>query len=206
MAKIIGICSTQKGKSKTSHSEFFLNYIGGLAKERGGDYEVVRLMDRDLMECDNCGTCLASGRCKHNDVSGDQFNSIMEILRQGDGFAVCSPVYGQGAPAIMINFINRCCSLRNQPELNPFMGKPLLNMAIAGGIGNAVTVYELESYQPYLGFISAGSLGLALMNSDSEMIGTTGFVLPSDSPGISGMVKCQGLKLIRMSDENKKER
>lgn len=201
MAKIIGICSTQKGKSKTSHSEYFLNYIGGLAKERGGDYEVVRLMDLNLLECDNCGTCLAVGQCKHNNDPKDQFNDLMEILRQGDGFAVCSPVYGQGAPAIMINFINRCCSLRHQPDANPFMGKPLLNMVIAGGIGNAVTVYELENYQPYLGFISTGSLGLALMNSDSEMTGMTGFVFPADSSGISGMVKSQALKLIRFSDE-----
>ncbi len=202
---IIGICGTQKGKSRTSHSEFFLNYIGGLAKERGGDFRLIRLIDSNILVCDNCGSCMETGECKHMQNPEDHFGGILETLRLGDGFAICAPVYGQGAPAVVINFINRCCALRNNAALNPFFNKPLLNIAIAGGIGNAVTLYELENYQSYLGYVSAGSLGLALMNSDSEMTGMTGFVFPADSPGISGMVKSQALKLLHMSDRQNRE-
>jgi len=200
MATIIGICGTQKGKSRTSHSEFFLNYIGDLAKAAGGDYHLVRLIDSHILVCDNCEACRRTGECKHNQDPMDKFAEVLETLRLGDGFVICSPVYGQGVPAVVINFLNRCCALRDTPELNPFHGKPLLNMAIAGGIGNAVTLYEMESYQAYLGYIGSGSLGLALMNSDSEMTGMTGFVFPADSPGIIGMVKSQAVKLIDMCD------
>jgi multimeric flavodoxin WrbA len=201
--KIIGFCGSQKALSKTSHSELILMKIGSMIVEAGGSFSLKRLLNFHINSCDGCNTCLTLGKCKYTDCQDDQFDNIVNEMKEADGFVFCSPVYGEGIPGIVINFLNRFCALNVNDQSNPFNGKPLLNIVVSGGVGNASALNEFESYRKDLGFIASGYLGLGLLNSDSEMGGMTGFLSPYDSDGIMGLVNNSTSKLIKMIEMEK---
>lgn len=86
------------------------------AEEAGAEVEEVRLADKNIGYCRFCMTCYrdagsSTGRC----VQEDDMASILEKLKEADGYIMVSPVSSGHANALFKTFFERCCYTAGRP-------------------------------------------------------------------------------------------
>jgi multimeric flavodoxin WrbA len=86
------------------------------ASEAGAEVEQIRLADSNIGYCRFCMTCFKDetspiGRC----VQDDDMRSILEKLKEADGYVMASPVSSGHANALFKTFFERCCYTAGRP-------------------------------------------------------------------------------------------
>ncbi len=72
-------------------SEVLKNLIPGL-EETGNDVEVIRLFDKDIIGCNNCGICEKEGN-EGQCAIDDDMDDIYPIVKETDLMILASPIY-----------------------------------------------------------------------------------------------------------------
>ena len=71
--------------------------------EAGVETQTIRVGNKAIRGCVNCGTCFKTGKCNFD----DGVNEAAEILRESDGLVVASPVYYGSANGTVVAFLDR---------------------------------------------------------------------------------------------------
>lgn len=103
--KIVIINSSPRGKRGFTH--FYLNaFIEGLATG-GSDIEVIFLHKHKIRPCTGCWLCWMkdTGECVYKDK--DDAMDLYEKVEEADMIVLAFPLYADGTPGILKNFIDR---------------------------------------------------------------------------------------------------
>jgi multimeric flavodoxin WrbA len=85
--KVIGIAGSLRPKSNTLH--YVRTCLEAIAAD-GVETELISLRGKEIKPCNGCYDCVKKGFCT---IEGDDFNDILEKIRQAEGLVVGSPVY-----------------------------------------------------------------------------------------------------------------
>lgn len=66
--------------------------------------EFLRVSEFDIQPCAGCRGCMTLNRCA---IQEDQFEALMDRVRQASVLVIGAPVYWLGPPGVMKNFIDR---------------------------------------------------------------------------------------------------
>ncbi len=133
--KILGLsCSARKNGNTASaitHALRYLNY-------KGVETKLIHLTDYEVLPCKNCNM-----ECYHNKKcpTPDDSKKLVEILEEGDGLIVGSPLYNGTIPAMLSAFLER------QPHpYNEILKDEVTAVIIIGSIGETVAALILTSW------------------------------------------------------------
>jgi multimeric flavodoxin WrbA len=104
MSKVIVL---NGGPRKQGNTFQIAKWVAEGIERKGGDVEIIHLVDYHIEHCRGCYACARSGEC----VIRDDHESICERLEQAQGVIVCSPVFSGSYSSILKTFIDRLTSL-----------------------------------------------------------------------------------------------
>ena len=87
--KVIGIGGSLRAESNTL---FYVTTALDVLREQGLDTEIISLRGKEIKPCNGCYDCVKKhkGRCS---ITGDDFDWILDRMRQAEGLILGSPVY-----------------------------------------------------------------------------------------------------------------
>lgn len=174
--KILGISASPRdteerkevNHGKQSHSKELLEKLMFSVKVYGGEAEIVRLAEKNIVACDGCYSDPKIGHhctypCKLQDP-GDDVNWILEKIIEADGLAISTPVYWGNATGTLWNLIQRMTSVENsrykvrdqKGTLEPLLDKPVVLMASQAIEGASSTLQTLAWALINMGFTIPG--------------------------------------------------
>ena len=135
---LLGIVASPR---KFGNSELFIKELY-LQLEGQWELQLIRLPDMDIRPCKACYQCLFDQeKCPQQ----DDFNLVLETLRQADAYVVAAPTYLLGANASLKRFLDRGLSF--YAHIDRLWGKPAVGVAIAGIEGmEGCTKLNVESF------------------------------------------------------------
>lgn len=112
--------------------------MGKVFQEKGIDYEIVTVGNKDIRGCIACLNCKKNGKCVFNDL----VNEVAEKLAEADGVVLGSPVYFASANGTLISFLDRLF------YSTPFSKRMKVGAAITSSrrAGNTATFDILNKY------------------------------------------------------------
>jgi multimeric flavodoxin WrbA len=84
-------------------SESALRIASSRLEKMGASTETIRLVDTDIKDCIGCSTCLKTGKC----VLRDDAESIIQSMKESDGFVIAGPVRNSLVTACFKRFYER---------------------------------------------------------------------------------------------------
>ena len=135
---LLGIVASPR---KFGNSELFIKELY-LQLSGSWELQLIRLPDMDIRPCKACYQCLFDQeKCPQQ----DDFNLVLETLRQADAYVVAAPTYLLGANASLKRFLDRGLSF--YAHIDRLWGKPAVGVAIAGIEGmEGCTKLNVESF------------------------------------------------------------
>jgi len=108
------------------------------AAELAAGTTLIRLTDRHLESCRQCGNgwgkCRAEGVC----IIEDDFQAIREEINAADAWVLVSPVYFWDLSESVKVFTDRLRRCNSGAKGQGLAAKPVLSIAAAGGSGNGI--------------------------------------------------------------------
>ena len=99
--KVLGIAGSLRPKSNT------LKYVETTLEvfKRGGlETELISLRGKNIEPCNGCYDCVKTGYCT---IEGDDFNDILDKMREAEGIILGSPVYLSSVVPQMMSLLAR---------------------------------------------------------------------------------------------------
>ena len=110
------------------------------AGEAGANVAMVNLNQKKVGHCHACGNGWGPCRNQNECQVQDEFQDIHSSLAGADAFVFVTPVYfgemSESAKAFT-DRLRRCEAFKKDPSV--FEGKPIIEVAAAGGSGNGIT-------------------------------------------------------------------
>ena len=97
--KLLAIC----GSPRKGNTEFMLNTVLDVLKEKGFDTELILLREKKIEHCNGCLTCEDTGKCVINDDAID----INKKFKESDILILGSPCYFDMMTSLMKTWIDR---------------------------------------------------------------------------------------------------
>ncbi|MCL4499456.1 MAG: flavodoxin family protein [Chloroflexi bacterium] len=128
--KAIGICGSPRGGGNT---EILIKRCLGRIQLTGIETQFIPLRDKDIKPCIACGVCAErkDGACAQK---GDDFQGVLDAIREADVIVVGSPVYFGSATAQITALLDRAgyVSRVNGNFLSRKIGGPIVVARRAG--------------------------------------------------------------------------
>ncbi len=126
--KVLGIAGSLRPNSNT------LQYVEkalGIFKEEGFDTTLISLRKKEIKPCNGCYDCVKKGFCT---IKGDDFNEILEQMRESEGLVLGSPVYLSSVVPQMMALLARATFVAywNDKFLSGKVGGPITVARRAG--------------------------------------------------------------------------
>lgn len=157
MKKVIII----NGSPRKKRTYNILMEIEGLLKDEDFQVEMLNLIDYKLQGCRGCQVCILYGNC----VIKDDYEKIMNKLREADGIVIGTPVYLNNMSGLLKTFFDRCCVQYHRPQL---YCKSILLVSTTAGSGLANTFKSIEGALAFGGDIT-GKIGRSMRNIDKKV-------------------------------------
>ncbi len=98
---------------RNGHAKMIVDRLTIGIEDNGGSNEVLFMDDFDIDYCKGCRKCTNGKGC----VLNDDFNKIMDKVREADYFIFAAPVFYNDIAGHAIMFLNRFGSIGESPEL-----------------------------------------------------------------------------------------
>lgn len=85
--KVIGIAGSLRPKSNTLQ---YVETAMEVFRKAGMETNLISLRGKEIKPCNGCYDCVKKGYCT---IKGDDFDQILDEMRQGEGLILGSPVY-----------------------------------------------------------------------------------------------------------------
>ena len=126
--KVLGIAGSLRPKSNT------LEYVAkALNVFKDADFEttLISLRGKEIKPCNGCYDCVKKGYCT---IKGDDFDEILEEIRQAEGLILGSPVYLSSVVPQMMALLARATFVAywNDKFLSGKVGGPITVARRAG--------------------------------------------------------------------------
>lgn len=151
--KTLLICGSRNPKGQTAQAVEAV--LKGLTKGKASS-EALLLPCLNIARCRQCddngwGLCRKEGRC----IIDDDFNGLVEKIRQADAVVVATPVYYSDLSESLRAFadrLRRICT--NEAGRKSITGKPMMGICVAGGGGGGAPAccLSLERIMSTCGF------------------------------------------------------
>lgn len=149
MARIVGIVGSPRVKGNT---EILVAEALRAAEEDGAETEIIRLAGKRIEPCDDCRSCMKTGKCGIK----DDFKRVFDKMVQADGIILASPVYfGSATPQIMA-LVHRA-GLVSSARGRVFENKAGGALVVARRAGHNFTFAQLLFFFLQQGMIVPGS-------------------------------------------------
>jgi multimeric flavodoxin WrbA len=99
--KILGIAGSLRPKSNTLY--YMERCLEAVAQE-GIETELISLKGKEIQPCNGCYECVKKGFCT---IRGDDFDGILEKMREAEGLLLGSPVYISSVVPQMMSLLAR---------------------------------------------------------------------------------------------------
>ncbi|MGB9642681.1 MAG: flavodoxin family protein [Candidatus Ratteibacteria bacterium] len=174
--KILAIAGSKNPEGKTSLCvNSFLEAI-----KQNNECEKILLTHMKIENCRQCdfngwGRCRTEGIC----VIEDDFQSIVEKIRQTDAIVFATPVYFSDISESMKSFLDRLRRItRHQAGKTGIEGKPAIGICVAGGGGGGAVMccFFLERILAGCGFVVVDMIPCRRQNLQmkSQILNLTG--------------------------------
>ncbi|MBN2067071.1 MAG: flavodoxin family protein [Candidatus Diapherotrites archaeon] len=97
--KALAIC----GSPRKGNTEAMLKRVLDGAKSKGAGIELIRLIDKNILECDGCSGCEGTKSCRISDEMPQIYAKVMDA----DALVLGSPNYFNNVSSLMKKFIDR---------------------------------------------------------------------------------------------------
>ncbi len=123
------------------------------AAQVGARTEMIRLTDRHLESCRQCGNGWGQCREKGTCVIEDDFAAIREAVLTADGWALVTPVYYWDLSESVKVFTDRLRRCNSGAKGAGLAAKPFIGIAAAGGSGNGIAqcLVHLDQFIKHVG-------------------------------------------------------
>ncbi|HDD35680.1 MAG TPA: flavodoxin family protein [Candidatus Desulfofervidus auxilii] len=101
---VLGILGSPR---KGGNSELLLSAFLQGAKEAGGEIKIIRVAEKNIFPCIECGKCEEKGLCP----IPDDMQEAYTLLKKADLIVLATPVFFCGVTAQLKAFIDRCQTL-----------------------------------------------------------------------------------------------
>ncbi|MDR2873859.1 MAG: flavodoxin family protein [Methanobrevibacter sp.] len=138
MGKVILLSGSPRMKSNTVEA---LNICAEAIKENSIDTEVISLKGLKIESCMACNGCVGTGNC----VLGDGLETVIDKIKEADGFIPAAPVYFGTARGDIMSALQRIgkVSKGNGKFLSWMVGGPI---AVARRAGQTLTLQEMAMF------------------------------------------------------------
>lgn len=85
--KVVGIAGSLRPKSNTLE---YVETAMGVFRKTGMETNLISLRGKEIKPCNGCYDCVKKGYCT---IKGDDFDQILDEMRQAEGLILGSPVY-----------------------------------------------------------------------------------------------------------------
>jgi len=138
MKNILGIIGSPR---KLGNSEIMIKEISrNIALPH--NLQLVRMPDFNIMPCKACYQCLFN---KKKCVLDDEFNNMLNLIKNSDALIVAAPTYFLSANSSLKRFIDR--GLAFYAHLDKLWGKPAIGIGIAGMKGKeGYTLLDIQNF------------------------------------------------------------
>lgn len=109
------------------------------AAQAGAQTEMIRLTDRKLESCRQCGNGWGQCREKGTCVIEDDFQAIRDAISTADAWVLVSPVYYWDFSESVKVFTDRLRRCNTGAKGEGLAAKPVIGIAAAGGTGNGIS-------------------------------------------------------------------
>lgn len=140
--------------------------------DSGNEAIVVRLNDLNIGICHACnngwGTCLDKHICQ----IPDDFQQLHATMKEMNGFVFVTPVYWWDMSESAKAFIDRLRRCEARKDAEQFItGKPVINIAAAGGTGNGVIscLSTMEKFVDHVKGVKYDLIGVTKRNRDYKL-------------------------------------
>ncbi|MCW4011768.1 MAG: flavodoxin family protein [Candidatus Bathyarchaeota archaeon] len=156
--KVLGIVGSPR---RGANTETLVDQVLKGSEESGAAVEKIILSEMNIKPCNACNGCQKTGTCTHD----DDFNSVLEKMKESSVWVMGTPVYWWGPTAQMKAFIDRWYGI----DRSVFRGKRIVyTIPSGGGPYYAKQLVEmLESLIPYLGMEHIATLQTGTSGMDS---------------------------------------
>jgi len=89
---------------RNGNTHFCADLVASTLRAAGAGVEHFNLVDHTIKRCAGCRECMRLMRCA---IQDDEFQPIMDAVLDADILALAAPVYWNGPPGIMKDFIDR---------------------------------------------------------------------------------------------------
>ena len=148
--KVVGIAGSLRSQSNTL--QYVQNTLDVLNRE-GIETELISLRGKKMQPCNGCYDCVKEGRCT---IKGDDFDEILEKMRQAEGIILGSPVYLSSVVPQMMSLLARATFVSYWSE-KYFEGKVGGPITVARRAGHNVAFSQLLLWFFFNGMIVPGS-------------------------------------------------
>jgi len=115
-----------------------------IRREKLVDAEFIRLTEFNIKYCRGCRECMQTGKCS---IKDDDFQIILEKIMEAELILIGAPVYWNGPPGLMKNFIDRTHGF--YIDTKKFVGKKvgIISVAADGGFeSNESILFWVKHY------------------------------------------------------------
>lgn len=119
-----------------------------IAQRTDAATEFLRLRDYHIDPCVGCRQCMTLEDCFNH---RDQFHEVWQKLVQADWLLLGAPVYWNGPPGMMKNFIDRSHAFYAAPEKAELRGKQAVILSVAADSGFEPHESVMQSWLRYYG-------------------------------------------------------
>ncbi|AFM40924.1 multimeric flavodoxin WrbA [Desulfosporosinus acidiphilus SJ4] len=109
------------------------------ALEVGANVKIINLNQQKIGRCQACGNGWGPCRNEHECQVQDEFQALHASLEGFDAFVFVTPVYFGDLSESAKAFTDRLRRCEAFKEESYFQGKPIIEVAAAGGTGNGIT-------------------------------------------------------------------
>lgn len=143
---ILGISGSPREEGNTDIA--VKQALNEIQEHKAVDTNFIRIADFEIEHCVGCRKCMELGRCAIDD---DDFNRVMDEILKAAVVVLGAPVYWNGPPGVMKDFIDRSHGYYAVPERSSLAGKKvgIISVATAGGFASHEDV--IQSWLRYYG-------------------------------------------------------
>jgi multimeric flavodoxin WrbA len=161
MVKVLCISGSPRGEK--SDSEKMLQLLINHIRKFGGEVELIRLADKNIMQCEGCYSTTRDGaKCTYPCIhqGKDDIGEILEKIISADSLAIATPIYWGTSSALVHRLIEKMTSLENNREeiekksgRDPMLGKPFALLCSQEAEGASMGLSHLTWALSGMGFM-----------------------------------------------------
>jgi len=162
MNKIKVLCISASPRGAESESEKMLTQLMLWIKKYGGEAELLRLAEKNILQCEGCYSKTRHGEkctypCIHE--GKDDTAEVLKEIVNADALAIATPIYWGSGSALIQRLIEKLTAVENNSDKfaggkDPLEGKPFLLMCSQESEGASLALSQISWALNHLGMVS----------------------------------------------------